>query len=200
LCPEVNVPALNNDRWERFAQGLAKGMPASEAYVSAGYVRNDGNASRLKGNEKVAARVEEIRNAGALRAEVSIQRVLQELGRIGFADLRQAFDGDGNLKPVAEWGDDLAAAVASVEVVSRSLPGVADEDQEPQGHGGTLKRNRGAAVEYVHKIRFWDKNSALEKIAKHLGMFVEKVELAGAVEHRHRTLSDFYGDAESGSS
>ena len=34
-------------------------------------------------------------------------------------------------------------------------------------------------VEHVHKIRLWDKNSALEKLAKHLGMFVERVEHTG---------------------
>jgi phage terminase small subunit len=153
------MAALKNDRHERFAQGLAKGLSADEAYREAGYKPNRGNATRLKANENVAARIEEIRNAGALRAEVSVQRVLQELGRIGFADLRQAFDEDGNLKPVEKWGDDFAAAVASVEVVSQGAAG---------------------AVERVHKIRFWDKNSALEKIAKHLGMFTERLDLTSS--------------------
>ncbi|TIS12579.1 MAG: terminase small subunit, partial [Mesorhizobium sp.] len=31
-------------------------------------------------------------------------------------------------------------------------------------------------VEYVTKIKVWDKNSALEKIAKHLGLFVDRIE------------------------
>ncbi len=34
-------------------------------------------------------------------------------------------------------------------------------------------------IEHVHKIRLWDKNSALEKIGKHLGMFPTKVEMSG---------------------
>lgn len=51
---------LKNARHERFATAIASGMPASRAYVEAGYAANDGNAVRLKGNEKVAARIAEL--------------------------------------------------------------------------------------------------------------------------------------------
>jgi hypothetical protein len=39
---------LANQRHERFAQALAQGKTATEAYALAGYRANDGNASRLK--------------------------------------------------------------------------------------------------------------------------------------------------------
>lgn len=51
---------LKNVRHERFATAIATGMSASAAYVEAGYAANDGNAVRLKGNEKVAARIAEL--------------------------------------------------------------------------------------------------------------------------------------------
>jgi phage terminase small subunit len=51
---------LKNARHERFAVAIATGMPASTAYVEAGFAYNEGNAIRLKGNEKVAARIEEL--------------------------------------------------------------------------------------------------------------------------------------------
>jgi hypothetical protein len=51
---------LTNLRHERFAQALALGKAANEAYAQAGYRANDGNASRLKGNERISARVQEI--------------------------------------------------------------------------------------------------------------------------------------------
>jgi len=38
-----------NLRHERFAQALAQGKTANEAYALAGYKANDGSASRLKG-------------------------------------------------------------------------------------------------------------------------------------------------------
>lgn len=153
------MPVLKNPRHEAFAQYLAKGAPADEAYQAAGFKPNRGNASRLKANENVRTRVDEIVGRGAVRAEATVERVLKELGRIGFADLRRAFDPSGRLLRPEEWDDDTAAAIASVEVVMRNL-----------GDG---------EVEHVHKLRLWDKNSALDKLAKHFGMFVERVEHSG---------------------
>jgi phage terminase small subunit len=66
------MPQLTNAKHERFAQELAKGASASEAYVLAGYSANDGNAIRLKGNEKVSSRVAEILGRAATRAEITI--------------------------------------------------------------------------------------------------------------------------------
>lgn len=51
---------LFNPRHERFAQGLAQGKTADEAYKLAGYAENRGNAIRLKANESVVARVAEL--------------------------------------------------------------------------------------------------------------------------------------------
>jgi phage terminase small subunit len=51
---------LANQRHERFAQALAEGKTATAAYVLAGYKANDGNASRMKGNERISARIQEI--------------------------------------------------------------------------------------------------------------------------------------------
>jgi phage terminase small subunit len=158
------VPILPNARHERFAQELAKGKSATEAYVLAGYKANDGNAGRLNRNEQVQARVAELTGRGAEQAQITVARVLQELGRLGFSDLRRAFDENGNLKPPSQWDDEFAASIASIEVVTKTLPGRDDES---------------ARVEYVHKIKVWDKNSALDKIAKHLGMLVERHEHTG---------------------
>ena len=159
------MPALKNSRHEAFAQALAKGQSADEAYQSAGFKPNRGNASRLKANENIEARVAEIVNAGAGRAEIDVARVLKEFGRIGFSDLRKAFTPGGALLHPGEWDDDFAAAVSSVEVVSR-----------PTGEKDDMDR---PIVEHVHKLKLWDKNSALEKIAKHLGMFIERHEHSG---------------------
>jgi phage terminase small subunit len=72
---------LANQRHERFAQALAQGKSASEAYVLVGYKANDGNASRMKGNERILARVQEIVGRAAERAEVSVERVLPRRSR-----------------------------------------------------------------------------------------------------------------------
>lgn len=74
--------ALPNPKHEAFAQALAAGKSADEAYTSAGYRPNRGNAIRLKANESVAARVEEIVSAVSEKAEWSAADRLAALKRI----------------------------------------------------------------------------------------------------------------------
>jgi phage terminase small subunit len=161
------MPVLKNARHEKFAQELAKGKSATEAMQAAGY-SDPRNSTRLTKNDEISARVEEIKGRGALKAEATVERVLKELSRIGFSDLRKAFDASGRLLRPEEWDDDTAAAISSVEVVTRNI-----------GDG---------EVEHVHKIKVWDKNSALEKLAKHLGMFIERHEHTGDLNVLFKTV------------
>jgi phage terminase small subunit len=73
------VPILTNTKHELFAQALAKGENASKAYISAGFKGSRANASRLKANSNIAARVFELSEAGAKSAEVSVASLLAEL-------------------------------------------------------------------------------------------------------------------------
>ena len=76
------MPILTNPKHERFAQELAQGKSASEAYELAGYAPNDGNSIRLKGNERVSARVRELQGKVAADAEVTVQSLLREAAEI----------------------------------------------------------------------------------------------------------------------
>ena len=73
------MPPLDNPRHERFAQALAKGATATEAYVAAGFKAHDGNCSRLRGNERVASRVAELQGRSAKRVEVTVESLAAEL-------------------------------------------------------------------------------------------------------------------------
>jgi len=73
------MPQLANAKHERFAQELAKGVTASEAYVIAGYKANDGNASTLKGNQNVSSRVAEILAKAATRSEITVASITKRL-------------------------------------------------------------------------------------------------------------------------
>lgn len=155
------MPVLANQRHELFCQGLAKGLTVDEAYAAAGFKPNRGNASRLKANEGIEARLREILAEGAGRAAVDAGRTMQEIARVALSDIRQAFTESGSLNSPADWPEDFARAVAAVEVVTRNvaLPG------------------QPAELEYTHKIKLWDKNSGLEKLAKIFGMLVDKKEI-----------------------
>jgi phage terminase small subunit len=93
-------------------------------------------------------------------ARIEAADIRRELARIGFSDIRNIFDENGRLKRPEEWDDEVAAAVSSVEVVTRSL-----------GEG---------EVEYVHKIKTWDKKGSLELLGKELKMFTDKVDLSSS--------------------
>lgn len=158
---DPSVP-FTNQRWEAFVQGLVEGLTGDEAYRRAGYKPNTDNAARLKSNERIKGRLAYLLGRGAERAEVSAEKVLREMARLAFSDPRALFTERGALRSIHELDDDAAAAVASVEVVTRQLPRAKGEEAE---------------VEYVHKIKMWDKNSALDKIARHLGMLDAKLNL-----------------------
>lgn len=82
------MSALSNARWERFAQELAKGKSASEAYTLAGYAANEGNAGRLNRNEQVRARVSELKERAALRTELTLVSITERL--VAIADKAEA--------------------------------------------------------------------------------------------------------------
>jgi phage terminase small subunit len=76
------MPVLKNARHEQFAQALAKGKTAAEAYELAGYVPNPKNGDRLKGNEGIKRRVRDILSKAADKAEWSAADRLAALKRI----------------------------------------------------------------------------------------------------------------------
>jgi hypothetical protein len=74
------MPALPNPRWERFAQELANGQPATRAYVLAGYRSNSGNAATLKAQQSVSKRVKELL---AHREEIEAKGIARAIERRG---------------------------------------------------------------------------------------------------------------------
>ena len=97
------MAALINQRHEKFAQSLAEGKSATEAYEAAGYTPNDGNATRLKGNERIRARVAELQECGAAQAAVTRQ------GLIDGTDIQTKAMADGK----------YSAAVAALTVKAK---------------------------------------------------------------------------------
>lgn len=70
---------LANPRHERFVQALFEGETADAAYAKAGYKPNDGNCIRLKGNERVRARLAELQAQTAKASKVTVESICREL-------------------------------------------------------------------------------------------------------------------------
>lgn len=161
-----------NDNQRRFIVHYRATTPrnatrAYEAVYAARGERARVDASRLLTNANVRAEIdrldaEELRDLGVTPA-----RVLREIARLGFSDVRALYDCDGNLTSPHELDDDLAAAVSAVEVVSY----VSEETGD-----ALLKR--------THKIRLWNKAENLKLLAQYLKLLTETV----TVEHTGEVL------------
>lgn len=83
------MPALENARHERFAQELAKGKTQEQAYIDAGYEPDAArfNASRLITNDNVAARVAELQERAAIKVELTLSDIIQEIEQARIAAL-----------------------------------------------------------------------------------------------------------------
>jgi hypothetical protein len=72
------MPTLQNSRWEKFAQNVAKGMTLVDAHADAGYERNDGNAVTLSRRPEIAGRIKELKGAAAEAAVVTTAGLIAE--------------------------------------------------------------------------------------------------------------------------
>lgn len=115
------MPVLSNPRHELFAQELARGKSATEAYELAGYEPNDGNASRLKGNERISARVDEILGRAAERVEIDrawvLERLIENANRA--MQTNPVLDHDGEI--TGEYRYEGSVANRALELVGKEL-------------------------------------------------------------------------------
>jgi len=149
-------------RQQRFVDEYLLDLNGGQAAIRAGYSVNgaDQQASELLRIDKVKAAVDRAIAHRANRIGVKQDEVVLELKRIGLADPAAAFDQDGNLLELSQMPEDIRRAISSFEVEERTTE---------EGMTRTVRR-----------IRFWSKVDALDKLARHLGMLVDRTE----VEHK----------------
>ena len=149
---------------ERFVAEYLIDLNATQAAIRAGYSVKTAaeQSSRLLTNVNVMQAIDKAKEKRAIRTEVTQDRVLQELGRIAFFDLRKLYREDGSMKAMHELDDESAAVLAGVDVVEMKS-GTADHSPL-----------------YVKKAKIPDKVAALSLAMRHLGMLTDKTELTGA--------------------
>lgn len=147
-----------SDRQRRFVAEYLIDCNATQAAIRAGYSSKGAEVQghRLLRHAKVAALIEDGQAKIADKLEVTQERIVAELAKIGFSDIRRLFGEGGSLKRIEELDDHAAGCLASVEVVTRKVPGSADNE-----------------VEHTAKLKLWDKRAALVDLGKHVGMFNE---------------------------
>lgn len=178
---------LRNSKHERFAQNLAAGMSQGDAYADAGYRPHRGNASKLAQDQNIVERVQElldrrdkIEHAATEKAierlSITKEAVLEELRRIGFADIRKAVEWRGHL--IRETDNPDGGDVLVVKEIFSNNVRLIDSDQIDDETASAIAEVRQSPTGGL-SIKFHDKQAALVNLGKHLGLFKERIEHTG---------------------
>ena len=91
--------------------------------------------------------------------------LLRELKSLAFIDIAGIYDENNKLLPVHQMAESVRRAIAGIEV---------DEIWSGTGHAREL-------IGYTRKVKLWDKKGAIDSFMKHLGMFIERLEVKQTV-------------------
>ena len=153
----------------RFADEYLIDLNATAAYKRAGYVAKGNaaevNATRLLRNAQVQEYLSSRMKAREQRIGITQDRVLQELARIAFFDIRKLYNPDGSLKRPDELDDDAAAVLVGIDVVEMASGGKDGEANH--------------VPMFTKKAKVADKNNALTLAMRHLGMLTDKLQHSG---------------------
>lgn len=159
---------------ETFALAVAGGKSLAEAYRSA-YPKSLKwaettlwpHASKLMANDKVSTRIKALAKKVEERFVIDTERLLREAARLAYSDIGQIMHPDGRVKLPHELDPETRAAVSSFKI------------------------DEYGRIEY----KFYDKNSAVERLFKHKGLFEvdNKQKGASAAEFLKAVTGDVAG-------
>lgn len=140
---------------ERFVAEYLVDLNATQAAIRAGYSPKTAQeqSSRLLSNVIIQKAVQERRQQHQTNTGLTVERVLTEAMRLAFFDIRKLTDAEGNPIPINQLDDDTAAAIQGLELATER------------------SRDEDGSETVVRKYKVADKNAALERLFKHLGLF-----------------------------
>lgn len=151
----------------RFVEEFVVDLNATQAAIRAGYsAKTAADIGRqLLRKTPVARAISERQRVISERIGVTAERVVEELAKIGFANMADYMKVGEDGDPYLDFSGltrDQAAALSEVTV-------------------DDFKDGRGEDAREVRRVKFklHDKRAALVDLGKHLGMFKEKVEVSG---------------------
>ncbi len=146
---ETSTKDRLTDRQRRFVEEYLVDLSAAAAAIRAGYSpKNAGRVgSRLKNLPWVRAAIERAMAARRRRTRITQDRVVEELARIAFADIRE----------FVSWDADGVSLRASEQLTGEQTACVAEIVESP-GKGGKGLR-----------VKLHGKTQALALLARHLG-------------------------------
>jgi len=146
-----------SDKQAKFVEEYLVDLNATQAAIRAGYSAK--NANKIGPENLVKLGIQEAiskyREHIAKESDVTPEKIISEYAKIAFLDPRRFYDDDGHLIPVQNLPAEVAATLTGLEI------NVLGND------------------EHLKKIKWSDKKSALDSLARTFGMFVDKTQLSG---------------------
>ena len=141
----------------RFVDEYLIDLNATQAAVRAGYSQRSARmqGQRLLTNDDIQSAIAVAMHARAERTHVTQDRVLLELARLAFSDIRRAI----------RWNAAGIELVNRTELDDETGPAIAEIAQIATAHGVNVQ------------VRMYDKLGALVTLGRHLGMFTAHPEL-----------------------
>lgn len=154
-----------NDKQELFCHEYLKDRNGTQAAIRAGYARNtaQSTASEILSYPMVKARINELIKIQLDNIKIDAKYVLRQIINSADIDINDAYDDNGQLKPISEMPEALRKSIISIET---------EELFEGQGkertHSGTAKT-----------IKIEGRLKALKLLGQHLKMFTDITEIPG---------------------
>ena len=148
-----------SDKRRLFVQEYLVDLNATQAAIRAGYSEESAGTSgwRLLQDDEIAAAIQAAFKARIDRTQVTQDRVVEELAAVAFSDIRELMEwGEEHvhLTPSADLGPRAAAAVQSVKARTTRVARKDDDD----------------LLQIDVELRLHSKMSALDQLAKHVGL------------------------------
>lgn len=154
---------------QRFVAEYLVDLNATQAAIRCGYSKRTAEVQgcRLLRNADIRKAVATQTAAQLAKVGITAERVKERIAVLAFQDVREFFDGAGNLIPVKQLSDAAAYRVGSFEIIKKNAAA---------GDG---------IIDTVHKIKTVDAIKNLEMLAKHFGLLEEKVVHSGGITITH---------------
>ena len=148
---------------ERFVGEYLKDLNATQAAIRAGYSPSSAAEIGYENLRKpqIATAISEAFKARAERTRVEGDRVVLELARVGFSDIRE----------IASWGEGGFAYKASDELTDEAAATIAAITE-------TVTRTRNGGKRRTPTIKLHDKLRSLELLGRHLGIFTDRINMS----------------------
>lgn len=149
---------------KRFCEEYLIDLNSTQAAIRAGYSEKTSYSIGQENLKKpeISNTIQQLMQERQSRTQITQDRVLKELSRIAFFDIRKLYKEDGSLKKPNELDDDAAAVLSGIDIVEMA---VGEE-----------------AFGFTKKVKIFDKNSALTLAMRHLGMLNDKIEHSGEIK------------------